>query len=110
MPRSELSFHFREAEFPLADPPERRNALRLKVAEAALIILNNDWTRVTATIQDMSETGARLMTACGTTLPATFMLVIPSENVAVAVRLAWQIGHEVGVQFTGERRPASAIH
>ena len=110
MPRSELAFRFRGADAIPDYPPDRRNALRTQVDDAAVIMFDNEWTTVAASVQDISEGGARLMTACVAELPATFTLVIPSENVAVPARTAWRIGKELGVKFIGERRPASATH
>ena len=83
----------------LAHQLDRRSSRRYPVNVEAKIISDAIWCEVACTIRNRSEHGCKLHLPMTVSLPRCFSLSIPSQGIALPVRLVWRRGHSVGVQF-----------
>jgi hypothetical protein len=83
------------------DDSDKRRAPRKRTLKGALIIFNGRTSTLSATLRDISDTGARLRVSKDVAMPDTFDLAIDSDGLEVPCTLAWRRGEEVGVRFTG---------
>ena len=65
-------------------------------------MFGQDSCRVFCELKDMSMTGARLTSVALKSFPASFKIVIDSEDVAIDCRLCWINATEIGVEFIGQ--------
>ncbi len=83
------------------DDPEKRRAARKRTLKGALIIFNGRTSTLSATLRDISDTGARLRVSKDVAMPETFDLAIDTDGLEIPCTLAWRKGEEIGVKFTG---------
>jgi DNA-binding response OmpR family regulator len=80
---------------------ERRCDARQRVFKRGKIFAGKSRRGTACTIRDLSNGGARLQVDTATTAPEFLRLVIEGALTPMRVRLRWQIGDEMGVQFIG---------
>ena len=80
-------------------PAERRPKSRKQVLLTGIIASTNGDSSVNCTIRDLSETGARVVTAKGTHTPRHFYLINIRDRVAYEASLVRSDGPEAGVVF-----------
>jgi hypothetical protein len=82
---------------------DRRNPHpRYQVSHQASILVGDRNCRVFCTLKDMSITGARLGSVPLKSVPESFSISIPDEDVILSCRLRWTNGTEIGVEFEGD--------
>ena len=79
-------------------PPPLRAVGRIPTNMFGLIVTDQGEERK-CLVEDVSVNGARLSTPKSDGLPEYFSLVIDGYAAPTRVRLAWQDGHESGVEF-----------
>src|SRR5262245_14092384 len=84
---------------PKARPEDRRRAERLPMRGMGKILGATGSLPRDCWITDISEGGARLHIE-RVDVPEEFVLLLPGVKVRRDCRVAWRLGHEVGVQFT----------
>jgi len=87
-------------------PPaaDNRKSPRRRVLKAGLIAFNNRHSTLQCTVRDMSEGGARLLTAGSINAPDTFELIIELDGIEVNCAVVARSSAEVRVKFTGPIR------
>jgi GGDEF domain-containing protein len=81
---------------------DRRGERRQRVLKPGLIVLPGSDSVVDCTIRDISSGGARLRVDGYFAPPARFDLILVGTGERRPVRVRWQVGTEVGVQFVGK--------
>jgi hypothetical protein len=79
------------------NPTEKRTARRHKVLKGATIAFEG--TGIACTVRNLSSRGAALDFTNRVTLPATFMLVIESDQVIRRCHPVWSNEKRIGVAF-----------
>lgn len=80
---------------------ERRREARQRVYKRGKIFVGKSRRGTACTIRDLSNGGARLQVDTTTTAPEFLRLVVEGALKPIRIRLRWQIGDEMGVQFIG---------
>lgn len=80
---------------------EKRMHSRRRTLKTGLLILNSNGSSIECLVREIGEGGAGIWLHCWMALPERFDLIIPSDNLRVAARAAWQRGQEVGLEFVG---------
>jgi diguanylate cyclase (GGDEF)-like protein len=90
-----------QADHPGATPmvSERRKARRQRVFKAGKIVLNDLHSVVDCTVRDLTDAGARLLLSSQFAAPPEFGLVLSGASGLRRVRLRWQRGNTLGVNF-----------
>lgn len=91
----------RPSDEPRMDASDQRRAPRKRTLKSALVIFNGRTSTLSATLRDISDTGARLRVSKDVAMPETFDLSIDSDGIEAPCLLAWRRGEDVGVRFTG---------
>jgi hypothetical protein len=82
---------------------DRRNPHpRYPINEKISLLVDHDSCRVFCELTNISLTGARLAGVPLKCVPATFRVLITSQNAILPCRVRWTSGSEIGVEFTGE--------
>jgi len=84
---------------PKARPEDRRRSERLPMRGMAKIYSGSPSVPRDCWISDISDGGARLHIE-RLDVPDTFLLALPGVKERHECRVAWRLGHEIGVQFT----------
>jgi hypothetical protein len=72
---------------------------RQPLACTARVIVNDQMSDLTCTVDNLSAGGACITFAIAVALPREFVLEIPSLSLRVGVHLAWSVGNRHGVMF-----------
>ena len=81
---------------------EHRRHPRRLLNYGARILDVNGTARADCTVADISETGAKLVTAQADRLPDQFLLALSvAGRVSRKCQVVWRTGGKVGVRFTG---------
>ncbi|MGF0540223.1 diguanylate cyclase domain-containing protein [Agrobacterium sp. ES01] len=78
---------------------ERRRAPRKRVFKSAVISMEEWSSRISCTVRNISDTGARLRMEGPVPLPRYFLLQISDTGPFRKVRKCWHVDNEVGVEF-----------
>jgi|GEM_PF-6016675 len=84
---------------------DKRSSRRNRTLIAAEIRFNDNFAAVNCVIRNLSDTGALLKITDTNTVPKRFKLQIPMHGYEVDCLIISQAGHQIRVEFTGERRP-----
>jgi len=87
-------------------PPaaDNRKTPRRRVLKAGLIAFNSRHSTLQCTVRDMSDGGARLLTAGSINAPDTFELIVELDGIEVNCAVVARSATEVRVKFTGPIR------
>jgi hypothetical protein len=88
---------------------EHRIEGRRRTLRKGLIVLNANASVIECLVKNISPGGAGLWMHGWMVLPERFELRIPGEDLRADVRLAWQRGQEVGVEFVEAATIRSAV-
>ena len=93
---------------PVAD---NRKSPRRRVLKAGLIAFNNRHSTLQCTVRDISEGGARLLTAGSINAPDTFELLIELDGLEASCAVVARTASEIRVKFLGPVRtvPVSRV-
>jgi hypothetical protein len=78
-------------------PHEKRAHPRANVNTAGVAIFNG--RDVPVMLRNISEGGACLRSMSGASLPETFLLSVPLEQIKVVCEVRWRRGRDLGVRF-----------
>ena len=76
-----------------------RLARRFRALKGARAIVTNSGAGIDCVIRDLSESGARIRFPIPVPMDAAFELYLKAENKLVPIKIAWQRGTDVGVEF-----------
>ncbi len=79
---------------------DRRTRKRNRILKAGLITFNRA-AGIDCMVRNVSATGACLEVASPVGIPDAFELVINSDNIRQACRVAWRRANRIGIEFTG---------
>jgi hypothetical protein len=85
---------------------ENRRATRHRILKEGKIVMLNNWSVVDCCVRDISETGARIRCKDQSAVPADFKLLLLAENRIRDAHVVWRRDDQLGLQFSGEWRPA----
>jgi hypothetical protein len=85
---------------------DHRRASRHRVLKEGKIVMLNNWSVVDCCVRDLSETGARIRCKDQSAVPTDFKLLLLAENRIRDARVVWRKDDQLGLQFTGEWKPA----
>lgn len=91
------------------DNVDGRVAKRLRVLKSAKIISNLSQSAVDCTVRDLSETGAKLLTAKAADLPDEFRIIFTQDNTIRDALVKWRKVGELGIVFTSEAKRAPPL-
>ena len=80
---------------------DRRSVPRQRVFKRGQITVPSAGTTVDCTVRNLSVYGAGLRIDAIFSVPAEFELLIAGEGIKRSVRVRWEIGHDLGVEFIG---------
>jgi hypothetical protein len=78
---------------------DRRSERRQRVLQRGQILAQGLGSAIDCTIRDLSENGARLRVDAYHAAPEEFDLLIGRTGSRRPVKLRWQIGNDMGVEF-----------
>ena len=78
---------------------QRRASKRTRTLLEGRVVFNNRFSLIECAVQDISETGARIMFAHPVQIPSEFELEIPKKNLSRHARLVWSNGKAHGIMF-----------
>lgn len=78
---------------------EHRSGQRRRMLKQAQIVTNSGHSTVDCLVRDMSLGGARLKVENGLAVPASFELLLVSDDTRVLANVVWRRPNEVGVRF-----------
>ena len=78
--------------------PERRRTPRRRTLKGALIVFNEGYSTIAATVRNLSEDGANLRVASIVGIPDTFGLRL-ADGTHYECRAIWHKSDEIGVAF-----------
>jgi PilZ domain-containing protein len=83
-------------------PPivDRRVASRMPAALRGIVARNNGDTSLPCTVQDYSNTGARIHVSADANLPEHLFLILVRPRIALQAEVMWYGHHEAGLTFT----------
>ncbi len=87
---------------------EKRVAPRNRVLKSAKIVSKDNKTVIDCAIRNQSKTGAQVVIAQAIAVPEEFQFYLASDDTVRDAVAVWRRGERVGVEFTGESRPAPA--
>ena len=87
---------------------DSRASLRQRVLKAGKILFNNQAAVINCRIQNISETGAKLVCADQQAVPEEFEFVTVSDNEIRSARVMWRKADLIGIDFTSPPRRAPA--
>jgi hypothetical protein len=76
-----------------------RLARRVRALKGARTIVASSGAGIDCVIRDLSASGARIQFPNPVPMEAAFELYLKAENKRVPIRIAWQRGSDVGVEF-----------
>jgi hypothetical protein len=85
---------------------DHRRASRHRVLKEGKIVMLNNWSVVDCSVRDLSDTGARIRCKDQSAVPTDFKLLLLAENRIRDARVVWRKDDQLGLQFTGEWKPA----
>lgn len=89
---------------------ERRRETRHSINRMAKIVLESGAHAGDCIITDISDRGARLHTEA-TNIPTSFQLMIFADKpIRQECQVVWQLGCEIGVEFTNDRRDQQRLN
>ena len=77
----------------------RRLARRFRALKGARAIVTYSGAGIDCVIRDLSDSGARIRFPDPVPVDAAFELYLKAENKRVPIKIAWQRGSNVGVEF-----------
>ncbi|MCT4656867.1 MAG: PilZ domain-containing protein [Cohaesibacter sp.] len=80
--------------------PERRQFQRQRVVKGGKVFYQNFALSTDCMIRNQSDHGMRIKVDPYITLPREFSLLNRKEGTLAQVKLVWQTGDEIGVEFT----------
>ena len=89
-----------------AQAEERRRARRQRVLLAAKLVAQNAWVFIDGTVKDLSASGAKIYCERPDVVADHFRLLLIKDNTIQDAQVRWRRGHFLGVEFTGEAKPA----
>jgi hypothetical protein len=78
---------------------ENRSSRRWRTLLKGQVVFNNHASLLNCTVRDLSDTGAQIHLADVSALPQEFILVIPSKDLQLQVRVVWSRGTKHGIVF-----------
>lgn len=85
---------------------DKRRVTRHRVLKEGKIVMLNNWSVVDCSIRDISETGARIRCKDQPAVPSDFRLLLMAEQRIRDAHVVWRKDDQLGLQFTGEWKPA----
>ncbi|MCY0093649.1 response regulator [Hoeflea ulvae] len=79
---------------------ERRKSLRMRTLKPAFIAIEEWSSKISCTIRNISDGGARIRLDQPLALPENFLLQISGSGPLRPVRKCWHINNEVGIEFS----------
>lgn len=81
---------------------EKRMHGRRRTLKKGVLILNSNGSAIECLVREIGGGGAGIWLHAWMALPDRFDLMIPSDNLRVGARTAWQRGQDVGLEFLGQ--------
>lgn len=78
---------------------EHRSGHRRRMLKEAKIVTRHGHSTVDCVVRDMSPGGARLKVEDGLSVPASFELLLVSEEARVPAQVVWRKAREIGIRF-----------
>ena len=78
---------------------DNRAGQRRRMLKQARIVTNTGQSTLDCLVRDISLGGARLKVENGLAVPASFELLLTTENTCVPAQVVWRKPNEVGVRF-----------
>lgn len=91
---------------------QRRSSSRVRTILQGRIVFNERFSLIECTVQDLSDTGAKIAFAHPVQIPPEFEFEIPKKNLSLRARVMWSKGKQHGVMFIeeGTDKVPTAIH
>ena len=86
---------------------EKRGGTRSRMLKGGVIAFSGRHATIPCVVRDMSDGGARLQVAQGSSIPDTFELIVELDGLEVPCQVAWRKPHEIGVSFLDAPRFAA---
>jgi hypothetical protein len=77
---------------------DRRNSARFRINLPATVVTGNGRVRLSASMRNLSDTGAKVRLAGAADLSGELYMLIPAHRLQPC-RLVWQAGDEMGLAF-----------
>jgi len=87
-----------------ADEKERRNSLRMRTLQPAFIALEEWSSKISCTVRNTSDGGARIRLERPLALPEYFLIKITVSGSFRRVRKCWHVNDEIGIEFCDEAK------
>jgi hypothetical protein len=82
----------------LAPQHERRHSARFRTNLPATVVIEDGRARFSASMKNLSDTGAKVRLADAASISGEFYMLIPAHRLQPC-RLVWQAGDEMGLAF-----------
>lgn len=84
-----------------AQASENREKRRQRVLKGATILTAMTRSEIQVVIRNMHDGGAELKAPADVSVPADFLLYVPSDGIAYRAHVRWRRQDRIGVSFSG---------
>ena len=88
------------------EPKERRKSGRMRTLKPAFIALEEWSSKISCTVRNISDGGARIRLERPLALPEYFLVKISETGRLRRVRKCWHVNNEIGIEFCDEPKQA----
>ena len=88
----------------VAEPAERRDSVRVRTLKPAFIAIEEWSSKISCTVRNTSDRGARIRLEQPLALPEYFLMKITASGPLRRVRKCWHLNNEVGVEYCDQQK------